>query len=355
MSRRRKRRESRSAGNIKAEGVYDPFPKSGLVKQYERFIRKHVREFCAGYPGLQYELALGWAIERAIAAEAKFKPELGNDFSTFLRPYLRRLHRLAQREHQRLPEIYETKAERDRREAEETGERPDKPTFAGGGNGARVTIDHQWLASGGHRRLVIGVQLNSNEEAYARGVTERASPDIKTILDFPADDSVIRGRMRAVIDHQERRQREAAQEAENQRAGSHAPVFLATKDLGADVRTYKGRKPPNHYPDHIPMMRLDDAYSHSDQWKGTLHDTIAAGRPVSDAEKQHRLVRDAVVAERPFVSKNELPVLDWIEGQLLGIDRRLLIQVARAHRVTKGAASKIKNRLIKKLQARLQK
>jgi len=98
MSRRRKRRESRSAGNIKAEGVYDPFPKSGLVKQYERFIRKHVREFCAGYPGLQYELALGWAIERAIAAEAKFKPELGNDFSTFLRPYLRRLHRLAQRE-----------------------------------------------------------------------------------------------------------------------------------------------------------------------------------------------------------------------------------------------------------------
>ena len=106
MSRRRKRKKSGSPGNAKAERVYDPFPRSGLVKQYERFIRKHVREFCAGYPGLQYELALGWAIERAIAAEARFKPELGNDFSTFLRPYLRRLHRLAQREHQRLPEIY---------------------------------------------------------------------------------------------------------------------------------------------------------------------------------------------------------------------------------------------------------
>jgi hypothetical protein len=87
-------------------------------------------------------------------------------------------------------------------------------------------------------------------------------------------------------------------------------VFLATKDLGADVRTYKGRKPPKHYPDHIPMMRLDDAYSHSDEWKGTLHDTIAAGRPVSDAEKQHRLIRDAAAAERPFLSKNEMPVLD---------------------------------------------
>src|SRR5215471_7038118 len=76
-----------------------------------------------------------------------------------------------------------------------------------------------------------------------------------------------------------------------------APVFLATKDLGADVKTYKGRKPPKHYPDHIPMMRLDDTYSHSDEWKGTLHDIIAAGRPVSDAEKQHRLIRDAVAAE----------------------------------------------------------
>ena len=56
MSQRRNRKASRSAGNIQAEGVYDPFPRSGLVKQYERFIRKHVREFCAGYPGLQYDL-----------------------------------------------------------------------------------------------------------------------------------------------------------------------------------------------------------------------------------------------------------------------------------------------------------
>src|SRR5262249_43478569 len=85
----------------------------------------------------------------------------------------------------------------------------------------------------------------------------------------------------------------------NQRAGSHAPVFLATKDLGTDVRTYKGRKPPKHYPDHIPMMRLDDAYSHSDEWKGTLHDTIAASRTVSDAEQQDRLIRDAAAAARP--------------------------------------------------------
>jgi len=94
----RRNRKSKGPGNVAAAAAYDPFPKSGLVKQYEPFIRKHVREFCAGYPGLQYETALCWAVERAIAAEKKFKPTLGNDFSTFLRPYLKRLHRLAERD-----------------------------------------------------------------------------------------------------------------------------------------------------------------------------------------------------------------------------------------------------------------
>src|SRR5262249_13841168 len=47
MSRRK--RKSKGPGNIKAETAYDPFPKSGLVKQYGPFIRKHVRKFCEGY------------------------------------------------------------------------------------------------------------------------------------------------------------------------------------------------------------------------------------------------------------------------------------------------------------------
>lgn len=42
---RRKRKKSKSAGNIRAEATYDPFPKSGLVKQYEPFIRREVGEF----------------------------------------------------------------------------------------------------------------------------------------------------------------------------------------------------------------------------------------------------------------------------------------------------------------------
>jgi len=39
-------------GNIQAEKAYDPFPKDGLVKQYEQFIRDNVYYFCRNNPGL---------------------------------------------------------------------------------------------------------------------------------------------------------------------------------------------------------------------------------------------------------------------------------------------------------------
>ena len=42
-----------SGGNIKAESAYDPFPRSGLVKQFEPFIRKEVGKFCKRYPKLR--------------------------------------------------------------------------------------------------------------------------------------------------------------------------------------------------------------------------------------------------------------------------------------------------------------
>ena len=96
MSRRK--RKSKGSGNIKAETTYDPFPKSGLVRQYEPFIRKRVGEFCKRYPGLQRDGVLFEAIRIAQKAEKKFKPELGNDFSTFLEPYLKGLNRYAKKE-----------------------------------------------------------------------------------------------------------------------------------------------------------------------------------------------------------------------------------------------------------------
>jgi hypothetical protein len=94
----RRKRKSRGPGNIKADPGYDPFPKSGLVKQYEPFIRKYVGGFCERYPGLQRDGVLFEAVAIATKVEQAFKPELGHDFSTPLRHALKGLHRYAKKE-----------------------------------------------------------------------------------------------------------------------------------------------------------------------------------------------------------------------------------------------------------------
>jgi hypothetical protein len=70
-------RKKMSGGNIKAESAYDPFPRSGLVKQFEPFIRKEVGKFCKRYPKLRRDDVLFEAIRLALTAEKKFNPKLG--------------------------------------------------------------------------------------------------------------------------------------------------------------------------------------------------------------------------------------------------------------------------------------
>ena len=79
---RRSRQQSRCAihwrhyGEYPRPGDYDPFPKSGLVKQYEPFIRSEVSKFCKRYPNVRRQDLLVEAIRLASRAEQLFKPEL---------------------------------------------------------------------------------------------------------------------------------------------------------------------------------------------------------------------------------------------------------------------------------------
>ena len=61
--------------NIQDPGDYDPFPKSGLVNQYEPFIRSEVSTFCKRYPNVRRQDLLVEAIRLASRAEQLFKPE----------------------------------------------------------------------------------------------------------------------------------------------------------------------------------------------------------------------------------------------------------------------------------------
>src|SRR5262249_52489746 len=136
------------------------------------------------------------------------------------------------------------------------GDDPQAAIFAGGGNGARITIDFQWLTGPEIRhRTVIGTQLRSSDWDHANGVVDRVTPDVKVVLQGRKPSPITAGYVRATMAHSERLQRESNQEAENQRNGDFAPVFLKPflKPDQIDIGFYQGRQPPKFEPDYQPV------------------------------------------------------------------------------------------------------
>ena len=101
--------------------VGDPFHGiTGLVKQYEPFIRKKVAAFCKDYPGISRIDFIYEAVRPAVRARQLFWPEVANDFSTLLRWHLEGLRLFAKQEQPQIP-IYETDAKVQPRRDDEEG------------------------------------------------------------------------------------------------------------------------------------------------------------------------------------------------------------------------------------------
>jgi hypothetical protein len=169
-----------TTGNVKADPVYDPFPKSGLVKLYEPFIRNEVAEFCKKYTRLRRDQVLIEAVRLAFDAAKKFKPELGYDFSTLLRHYLKGLHRFAEQDAAlQSISLSETLSDADaesltlEEEQEAAEAKTPEAAFPPGANGARVTFDYQSMEPNSaekRRRTVMRVQLGSVDADRVRRV-----------------------------------------------------------------------------------------------------------------------------------------------------------------------------------------
>jgi hypothetical protein len=104
------------------------------------------------------------------------------------------------------------------------------------------------------------------------------------------------------------------------------------------------------------MARFDDAYSHQDgsegesDWKTTLHDTIAAGREGMTHEEEMRKVLEEAAAIRPrLTNKSDLAMLDSLVARLRGDAKGGLTAIADEIGITKGAASKVAQRLKKRV------
>ncbi|HET7165501.1 MAG TPA: hypothetical protein VFI94_10185 [Pseudolabrys sp.] len=165
---------------------------------------------------------------------------------------------------------------------------PTRPAdFAGGGNGTRLTLDFQWWGDElrpTHHRVVIGIQLITNSEDHVRGLTEMVSQAMPIVLEGAGPGPKLGGKMKAVLAHMEREQREADQEAENRKSGDYDPVFLEISPVAADIQFYKGVKAPKFRPQHQHTAPLGDAYSHDSDWVPELYKTIASGARRYDDE-----------------------------------------------------------------------
>ena len=361
-------------GNIRDDPAYDPFPKTGLVKQFEPYIRKVVREFAERYPRVSRQDFLSRAVELAFAAEKTFKPELGYSFATYLGGFsrlgrLKELHRL----HDELEkddgvEIYRTAEDLAHEKAEEEGEPTDPVNFAGGGNGIRFDLQWWeallstvvnrvplvWPTTKLRHRVKLGLQLNRNDNALA--VQARISADLPRVLDQQPPNPTLLGWIRATIDHLIRRQREAEAEAEKRLAGDYSPTFLEAARNAIDLKFYKGRRPPRFLPKWMPMAPLDDAYGHRDADNQDadngrlLQETITDGRDHMSHEQQvQKAIADAEAIRPKLTNTTDIAMLDSVIARVKnpGDTKGTLSEIAKEIGITKGAASKVAARLRK--------
>jgi hypothetical protein len=305
-------------GNIDAADGPDPFPKTGLTKQYEPFIRKFVGRFCDEYPGAIYEHVLVDAVRISIGAETRFKPELGWDFSTFLRKHLLGLNRLYWNDRRQI----KTPEQSDEKEADD----PVGPLTYRGGNGTRITIDRRWHNGSGWQRVVLTRQLRSSDEREARAEVEQMSAAISKLLDDRPLTAI-----RASI----------------------------AESLGedVDVQFRKGRPPPNfhQWPSQVLLVSFDQVISRDeDEGKLSLADIIGGPDPrdIKNSDPDVEKLRRAIEAELPFFSPNEPKLLlDW----KLNVQGGRLSQWAAKNGISKGYASKLNDRVTTQLADRLKK
>src|SRR5262249_55505995 len=129
----------------------------------------------------------------------------------------------------------------------------------------------------------------------------------------------------------------------------------------ADIQFYKGRKPPNlnKWPSRvITYMSWQDVASRTEDGKElTFADVIADGRiealnaPGLNSDTDVERLRQAIDAERPFLSPKERQVLDW----KLDPNGGKLSHWAANNGISKGYASKLDQRIEQKLGNRMKK
>jgi hypothetical protein len=198
--------------NIARAAEIDPWPRYGLVAKYKPFILSRIKPFLENNRHLNRNEVITDAIRITWEASQKFKQELGYDFPTYLRHLLPN----------RLYDLYGI--EKSKGDEEEPDILKTEPLqFRDGGNGARLVLDTGVLS--------VGVRVTGNDLDNLIGTLERLRDNTAVI---PRGHKDAQAYLRAIVDHTERREREAQAEAEQ-----GGVVLLEARDLQADIRLFK--------------------------------------------------------------------------------------------------------------------
>jgi hypothetical protein len=305
---------------------------------------------------VSYQNALNEAVLRATTASQRFKPELGYDFSTYLRHYLKKLYAMQEEE-----KGWSHAAPIDWAQDQEAAP---KPAFPRGANGTRLAFDRwQWAGDDQRKGVVVGLRLRDNSVSYSTGVTDRISVALDILRGD--DNPGALGRVKAAIDHLERRQREAEAEAEDRHRGVYNPTFLEAHRLAQHVERYRAHTP--RHSSLYPVKEVEDLRGRwGENWqnqlgtilykkgsKGRLTSNGLSGEEIDWAEVRFREIAGPVL--KPFLSSDERAVWDWIGNQMFDEEapRVTAEELATGIGRSKRTIYKIRDRLILKLKKEL--
>ncbi len=352
-----KKRKRHEPGNIKDDPTYDPFPKDGPIKDYEALIRDTVAKFCKRYPHVSRQDALSEAVLLAHKALEKYDPSTGNKFGTLLILYLRAL-----------PKMFEEETGWSHSDPSLEIEKPEaspKAILPAGANGTRLVFDLWEFIDDDRKGAVVGIRLNDRSESYAKGAQARISEALKALAAYNISDDIALGRMRAALDHVERREREAQQEAEDRARGDYSPTFLEVRPVGFNLQLYRA-KTPRQNPHWANIRNNQGEYDKRGSWEDTwglslgsiLHRKankgllIRRGKSGNWIEEKRWDVDRAITFLRPTLSKNEAAAMDGIVAEL--DNYRFPVELIMAElQMQESGVYKIRKRLLKRISDRL--
>jgi RNA polymerase sigma factor (sigma-70 family) len=378
--------------------TYDHFPKSGLVKQYEPFIKKWCANFGGQYTHLEMADILSDAVAIAFEAERKFKPELGNDFSTYLRHCLLGMHRSAQK----ATGEQKSRVMRDADYAREMAlDNPPMPALRlPGGKRPRLIFDLSWAtlrrwygpfikffdhpnwssdrsqdipefkklcgraAFSGRflvqsyaesppsvdqrHRVVAGIKPGGN----AAATYKRIAAELRALLPLLRPTPVVAGWLRAVFDHHERRQREADWEATRP---YHDRVLLDAEP-NARVKFAQPKRPFRILQRYLGFVSVQMRVGKSQHEDGSRSNGLTLGDVLPDSSatpeenlitaEQRDILDEAKTAIRPSLTENEARVLDNLDTHR---SHGWKADLAREIGVTDSAVSKMEDRVTERI------